>query len=41
MFIKLTALFIIVPILEIYVLLAVGNTIGLGSTILLVFLTGK
>ncbi len=40
MFIKLLLLFIIVPILEIYVLLEVGNTIGLGATILLVFATG-
>ena len=40
MFIKLLLLFIIVPILEIYVLLEVSNTIGLGPTILLVFSTG-
>ena len=40
MFTKLLLLFIIVPIVEIYVLLEVGNTIGLGSTILLVFATG-
>lgn len=40
MFIKLMALFIIVPILEIYVLLTVGNTIGLTATISLVLLTG-
>lgn len=40
MFIKLLFLFIAVPVLEIYVLLAVGNTIGLGLTILLVFATG-
>jgi len=40
MFIKLLILFLIVPILEIYVLLEVGNTIGLGATILLVLATG-
>ena len=40
MFIKLLFLFITVPILEIYILLEVGNTIGLGATILLVFATG-
>ncbi len=40
MFIKLLFLFIVVPVLEIYVLLAVGNTIGLGLTILLVLATG-
>jgi len=40
MFIKLFILFITVPILEIYVLLAVGNTIGLVPTILLVLATG-
>ncbi len=40
MFIKLLALFILVPILEIYVLLSVGNLIGLGATILLVLATG-
>ncbi len=40
MFIKLLLLFITVPILEIYILLEVGNTIGLGATILLVFATG-
>lgn len=40
MFIKLLILFIFVPILEIYVLLEVGNSIGLGATILLVLATG-
>lgn len=40
MFTKLLLLFITVPILEIYILLEVGNTIGLGATILLVFATG-
>ncbi len=40
MFIKLLLLFIIVPIVEIYVLFEVGNTIGLGATILLIFATG-
>ncbi len=40
MFIKLLILFICVPIVEIYVLLSVGETIGLGATILLVFATG-
>ncbi|MCF6180149.1 MAG: membrane protein FxsA [Geopsychrobacter sp.] len=40
MFIKLFILFITVPILEIYVLLAVGNTIGLIPTILMVLATG-
>lgn len=40
MFIRLLTLFIIVPIVEIYVLLAVGQTIGLAPTIFLVFATG-
>lgn len=40
MFIKLLILFILVPIGEIYVLLSVGNTIGLGATIALVLATG-
>jgi UPF0716 protein FxsA len=40
MFFKLMLLFIVVPIMEIYVLLEVGNTIGLAATILLVFATG-
>lgn len=40
MFIKLMLVFIIVPIVEIYVLLSVGGLIGLAPTIGLVFLTG-
>lgn len=40
MFIKLMTLFIIVPILEIYVLLSVGNLIGLVPTVLMVLATG-
>ena len=40
MFIRLLAIFILVPILEIYVLLSVGNLIGLFPTILLVLATG-
>jgi UPF0716 protein FxsA len=40
MFIKLLLLFVLVPILEIYVLLAVGNTIGLWPTLLMVLATG-
>lgn len=40
MFIRLLLLFIIVPIVEIYILLAVGNLIGLWPTILLVLATG-
>ncbi len=40
MFIKLLAVFILVPIVEIYVLLSVGNLIGLIPTILLVLATG-
>ncbi len=40
MFIRLLLLFIIVPIVEVYVLLEVGNTIGMGPTILLIFATG-
>ena len=40
MFIRLLALFILVPIIEIYVLLSVGHLIGLFPTILLVLATG-
>ena len=40
MFIKLLILFIAVPAIEVYVLLAVGHLIGLWSTISLIFLTG-
>jgi len=40
MFIKLLILFIAVPAIEIYVLLAVGHLIGVWPTISLIFLTG-
>lgn len=40
MFIRLMLVFIIIPIIEIYVLLSVGNLIGLTLTIALVLLTG-
>ncbi|WP_020675829.1 FxsA family protein [Geopsychrobacter electrodiphilus] len=40
MFIIFLSLFILVPILEIYVLLAVGNTIGIAPTIFMVLATG-
>jgi len=40
MFIKLLVLFISIPAIEIYVLLAAGELIGLWPTIALIFLTG-
>nr|WP_320115965.1 FxsA family protein [uncultured Desulfuromonas sp.] len=40
MFIRLLILFIVIPIVEIYVLLQAGEIIGLGPTIALVLLTG-
>ncbi|OQY20152.1 MAG: membrane protein FxsA [Desulfobacteraceae bacterium 4572_35.1] len=40
MFIKLLILFISIPAIEIYVLLAAGKLIGIGPTISLIFLTG-
>ncbi|EAT15935.1 FxsA family protein [Desulfuromonas acetoxidans] len=40
MFIRLLILFIVIPIVEIYVLLQAGEIIGLGPTVALVLLTG-
>jgi len=40
MFIKLLVIFTIVPIVELYVLFEAGRQIGLGATILMIFLTG-
>lgn len=40
MFIKLLVLFIAIPVVEIYVLLAAGRLIGIWPTISLIFLTG-
>ena len=39
MFVKLLALFLIVPIIELYVMLQIGKVIGLGITILIIFIT--
>lgn len=40
MFIRLLALFTLVPLVELYVLLRVGGLIGTGPTIALILLTG-
>lgn len=40
MFIRLLILFILVPVVELYVLLKVGGLIGIGPTIALILLTG-
>jgi UPF0716 protein FxsA len=40
MFIRLLALFTLVPLIELYVLLKVGGLIGIGPTIALILLTG-
>lgn len=40
MFIKLLIIFTFVPLLELYILIEAGRTIGLGATVLLVLLTG-
>lgn len=40
MFIKLTILFILIPVVEIYVLLQAGELIGLWPTVALIILTG-
>lgn len=40
MFVKLLIIFIFVPLLEIYILLEAGRTIGLGPTIGLIMATG-
>lgn len=40
MFIKLLIIFTLVPLLELYLLIEAGRTIGVGATILLVLLTG-
>lgn len=40
MFIKLTILFIAIPVVEIYVLLQAGELIGLWPTVALIILTG-
>lgn len=39
-FIKLLIIFTLVPLLELYLLIEAGRTIGVGATILLVLLTG-
>ncbi len=39
MFIKLLALFLLVPIIELYVMVQIGKVIGLGITILIIFIT--
>ena len=39
MFIKLLALFLLVPIIELYVMVQIGKVIGLGVTILIIFIT--
>ena len=40
MFIKLLIIFVFVPILELYILIEAGKTIGLGATLGLIMLTG-
>jgi UPF0716 protein FxsA len=40
MFIRLLIIFTIVPIIELYVLIEAGRQIGLGATIVMIFLTG-
>jgi UPF0716 protein FxsA len=40
MFIKLLILFIIVPVMELYILIEAGRIIGIGPTISLILLTG-
>lgn len=40
MFIRLLILFTLIPVIELYVLLKVGALIGIGSTVLLILLTG-
>lgn len=40
MFIRLLVIFIVVPIVELYVLLEVGGLIGIGPTIALILITG-
>lgn len=40
MFIRLLIIFIIVPIIELYVLIEAGRQIGLGATIAMILLTG-
>lgn len=40
MFIKLLILFILVPIIELYVLIEAGRQIGVGATIGMILLTG-
>jgi UPF0716 protein FxsA len=40
MFIRLLFFFTLVPILELYVILAVGNRIGAGPTMALILITG-
>ena len=39
MFIKLLALFLLIPIIELYVMVQIGKVIGLGITILIIFIT--
>lgn len=39
-FIKILIIFTVVPLLELYILIEAGRTIGLGATVLLVLLTG-
>lgn len=40
MFLRLLALFILVPIAELYLFLTLGNKIGLGPTLAIIILTG-
>ena len=40
MFIKLLTIFIVVPVLELYVLIETGRLIGVGATVGLIVLTG-
>lgn len=40
MFIKLLTIFVIVPIVELYILIEAGRIIGLGATLGLIVLTG-
>ena len=40
MFIKLLAIFILVPVLELYILIEAGRIIGIGATLGLIIMTG-
>jgi len=40
MFIKLLLIFVIVPVMELYILIEAGRMIGIGATIGLIMLTG-